>query len=259
MVLLSRLKSKSNPPITTPRVPDDTVVYAIGDIHGELHLLEQLLEKIEADSRDRDASQKFVVFMGDVIDRGGYSKEIITLLSQTPFCLPGFEPICLLGNHEQVMLDFFDHPENSKAWFRFGAVETLASYGIRVGSRTDESIRLIKLRDETLDIIPQKHLAFLRSLKTRFTIGDYFFSHAGIRPGISLDRQSAEDLLWIREPFLSSSLFHEKVIVHGHTVHATPQDLPNRIGIDTGAYATGVLTALVLTKEQRSFLQAIHT
>ncbi len=256
MGLLSRLNTKIHPPIHKPKIPEGVLIYAIGDVHGELFQLERLLGKIEADALRRDADRKIIIFLGDVIDRGGHSRDIIGSLGKDPFVLPEFEVICLKGNHEQVMLDFFDHPETSQAWFQYGGVETLASYGIRAGARTEAPEKLAQLRDEALLAIPTRDVAFLRSLKTRFTLGDYFFVHAGVRPGITLDRQSAEDLLWIREPFLSSTQFHEKIIVHGHTVHAEPQNLPNRIGIDTGAYATGILTSLVLHGDQGCFLQS---
>jgi len=256
MDLFSRSHSQSLPSGESPKIPDGFLVYAVGDVHGNLRLMMQLLSKIEADAEPYDSDRKIIIFLGDIIDRGADSRAVVELLMRDPFCLPAFECVCLKGNHEQVMLDFLDHPETGYAWFQFGGVETLASYGVRVDGNTSDPANLYKLRDEARRAVCPDHVAFLRTLKTRFSVGDYFFVHAGVRPGISLPRQSVEDLLWIREPFLSSTSFHGKIVVHGHTPYPTLQDHPNRIGIDTGAYATGILTALALRGGGKHFLQA---
>ena len=237
-----------------PSVPAGVRVYAIGDIHGERRLLEMLLERIAEDvaSVRTPGARPLLVFLGDYVDRGHDSRGTIERLCARP--LPGIDCRFLAGNHEQAMMDFLRKPEACAEWLRFGGTETLASYGIRVFAGSGPA-HLRVLRDRLTERLPEPHLRFLSTLEPSLVVGDYLFVHAGIRPGRRLDRQKLDDLLWIREPFLSSTRRHERIVVHGHTVVERPELLPNRIGIDTGAYATGVLTALVLEDERRDILQ----
>lgn len=234
------------------RTPENMTIYAVGDIHGERALLEELLELIRRDAAEQP-DRPVAVFLGDYIDRGPDSRGVLALLCGDP--LPGFTVHRLLGNHEQAMLSFLDDPLKTAAWLDVGGVAALDSYGVRMppARRADE--RLIAARNALDACLPQDHRDFLRSLALWVALGDYAFVHAGIRPGVALAEQSPDDLLWIRDPFLGWPERHEKVIVHGHTVRPTPQLLPNRIGIDTGAYATGVLTAVVLKGSKVRFIQ----
>ena len=252
----ARLVNRGAPPFSgqPSALPEGICVYAIGDIHGERRLLERLLERIAEDIAATQASgaRPLLVFLGDYVDRGHDSRGTLERLSSRP--LAGVDCRFLAGNHEQAMMDFLEKPETSADWLHFGGVETLASYGVRVSAGGGGS-HLRGLRDRLAERLPEAHRRFLGALEPSFALGGYLFVHAGIRPGRRLDRQKLDDLLWIREPFLSSTRRHERVVVHGHTVVDRPELLPNRIGIDTGAYATGVLTALKLVGDQRDILQ----
>lgn len=236
-------------------VPPSVLVYAVGDIHGELKALQRLLKLIEADARQYEGAEKTLVFLGDYVDRGADSRAVLECLSSEP--LADFTCHALLGNHEQAMLEFLDDPVKGASWLAFGGAETLASYGVRASFGVSDGARCRGLRDAALQAIPERHLSFLRALKTTHVIGDFLFVHAGIRPGRSLARQSVADLLTIRAPFLTSRRQHEKIVVHGHTIIPEPECLHNRIGIDTGAYASGVLTALALWDGDKRFLQTV--
>lgn len=240
-------------PAQPPSIPAGYLVYAVGDIHGETALLDRMVDLIRADAGDHPPSRIVLVFLGDYIDRGPDSRGVLDRLTGNP--LPGANLRFLLGNHEAVMLDFLSGGVGGAEWLRFGGVETLASYGIAAAG-APTPVRLAQLRDELEAKLPPQHLHFLRGLENSCVTGDYAFVHAGIRPGRPLDAQIPEDLLWIREPFLSDPRPHGHVIVHGHTVTPQPDLHPNRIGLDTGAYATGVLTALRLMGTEQRILQA---
>lgn len=244
---------RDDAPPAPPAIPAGYRVYAVGDIHGEASLLTAMLDLIRADAGDHPPARTLVVFLGDYVDRGPDSRGVLDLLAAPP--LPGMSLRFLLGNHEAAMLEFLAGGPVGVEWLRFGGVETLASYGI-AATGTPTPQRLAQWRMELEARLPSRHLDFLRGLENSCVIGGYAFVHAGIRPGRPLDMQIAEDLLWIREPFLSDPRPHGHVIVHGHTVTPEPELLPNRIGLDTGAYATGVLTALCLTGTDRRILQA---
>jgi serine/threonine protein phosphatase 1 len=232
-------------------VPAGERVYCIGDIHGRLDLLQSLHERILEDSADFPGD-KTVVYLGDYIDRGEGSREIIDLLIETP--LDGFSTVHLLGNHEQSLLDFLDHPRAVAGWLHWGGRETLLSYGIQAPPVPSRQ-QLEMLRDELETSLPESHFEFYSQLALMHQAGNYCFVHAGIRPGIPLQEQRDEDLLWIREDFTESKSVHEKIIVHGHTISPQVEQHPNRIGIDTGAYATGVLTCLVLENTEWRLIQ----
>lgn len=231
-------------------VPAGTRVYAIGDIHGRLDLLDELLIKIGKDT-ETGLSRQVLVFVGDYVDRGPHSSGVIARLVSLQ---TEAEALFLRGNHDQALLDFLADPQFYATWKDYGGKETLVSYGVRP-PLFEQRRFMFEARNQLLKAIPQSHLAFLNSLEPFVEIGDYYFTHAGVRPGVSLDSQRNEDLMWIRDDFLSSSVDFGKVIVHGHSVATLPVFRSNRIGIDTGAYATGKLTAVVLEGTACRFLQ----
>lgn len=223
------------------------LIYAVGDIHGCYDALVELLAAIARDQREHASSLRPVlVFLGDYVDRGPNTAQVLSTLVWL-IRNSAFEVHALMGNHERTMLDFIADPIAVKQWLRWGGDATLASYGVVApnGDRADAT--LLRLRDDLLDRLPVAHLRLLEGLEMMVSIGDYAFVHAGVRPGIPLRRQAADDLLWIREEFIEYEERHEKVIVHGHTWDGPQPVLGlNRIGVDTGAYATGVLTAVRL-------------
>jgi serine/threonine protein phosphatase 1 len=241
----------AKPPVAS--VPPGTRVYAIGDIHGRLDLLEDLEDQILAHAAEYPASRRVLVYIGDYIDRGYQSRQTLDHLLDSP--LRGFEVVHLAGNHERTMLDFLDDVSVGAGWLRYGGRETLFSYGIewdRDLASADECLE--RIRQELRQKLPDRHRRFLSGLPLMHEEGGYVFVHAGVRPGVPLDRQAAEDLLWIRDEFLVSAADHGKVVVHGHSISERPELRPNRVGIDTGAFATGRLTCLVLEGNELSFL-----
>jgi serine/threonine protein phosphatase 1 len=234
-----------------PNLEPGRRLYGIGDIHGRLDLLEELHEMIREDSAGFDGS-KTVIYLGDYIDRGAQSRQVLDLLiAQT---LEGFDTVYLMGNHEQSILDFLQHPRATTAWLTYGGQVTLLSYGVGQG-RMVMTQDLEQIRDELEEKIPQSHLDFLRACRLFHIEGGYCFVHAGIRPEVPLQEQAAEDLLWIRDEFTRSRVRHEHVVVHGHSITDEVEWRPNRIGIDTGAYQSGLLTALVLEEQDQRLLQ----
>lgn len=235
--------------LPAPSVPDGFRLYAIGDIHGCMDLLKRLMAKISDDAANHPDATKEIIFLGDYIDRGLGSRDTIDyLMNGIP---AGFAPVYLRGNHEDILLRVMDGDVGLvPAWLKFGGIETLASYGITSARGADAQV----IRAELHQKVPTAHVDFYRNCQTSYTRGDYYFAHAGVRPGLPLELQSHEDLMWIREPFLSSEHNFGKTVVHGHTISIEPDILPNRIGIDTGAYATGKLTCLVLAGAERGFL-----
>ena len=230
-------------------------VYVIGDIHGRLDLLDQMIEEIERDLEKRPVDGGLTVTLGDYVDRGPNSRGVLDRLADSPFPT---EYIALKGNHEAMFEAFLRDPTVASQWRRFGGLETLHSYGVAVaavmiGKGFEEASSALR------QSVPKEHFRFLESLKLSLSIGDYFLCHAGVRPGVPLEHQHAEDLLWIREEFLSSKMSFGKVVVHGHTPIASPEVLPTRINIDTGAFVTGQLTCLVLEGESRRFLSTRQT
>ena len=237
-------------PLAKPRLPDGVRIYAISDIHGCAHLLDQMLRVIDADvahSRPRHAIE---VFMGDYIDRGPDSRSTLDLLIERS---QRGNAVFLKGNHEAFLDDVFRDPGRMGNWFQVGGLETLMSYGLSpsVNPDGDEQHELMR---ELSEVMPARHRDFLERLRLNFTCGDFFFVHAGVRPGIRLAEQREEDLLWIREDFLQHKRRFSKYIVHGHTPVRSAEILENRANIDTGAYATGNLTLLSI---QGSSLLAI--
>jgi serine/threonine protein phosphatase 1 len=232
-------------------LPPGRRLYAIGDIHGRLDLLEELHGMIEADAAGFEGS-KGVVYLGDYIDRGAQSKQVLDLLIEQP--LAGFDCVYLLGNHEQTMLDFLAHPQAAAAWLTYGGQVCLMSYGVGQG-RAQMMQQVDVLRDELETRVPHSHLEFISSCRLTHVEGSYCFVHGGIRPGVPLDEQVPEDLLWIRDDFTRSTADHGCIVVHGHSISEEVDFQPNRIGIDTGAFYSGVLTALVLEGSEQRVLQ----
>lgn len=230
-----------------------TRLYAIGDIHGRLDLLRQLYRMIEAEMAAAPALDHRVILLGDYIDRGPESAGVLDwLLEQRDAAAP---VIALAGNHEDSMRRFLDDLSVGPGWLYYGGRETLESYGIAVGrdERSPETLR--RLQAQLRERLPPRHLDLLNGLASAHVDGDYMFVHAGVRPRIPLDAQSRDDLLWIRDEFLTSGHDHGKVVVHGHTISQAPELRRNRIGIDTGAFATDVLTSVVLEGSSHRFLQ----
>lgn len=234
-----------------PRTPRGHRAYAIGDVHGRLDLLDELLAAIERDIERRPHRKNALVFLGDLIDRGPDSRDVIERLRT--FRHDRLTPYFLGGNHEEVLLRLLNGERGLlTSWLQFGGAECLASYGF------DPS--LLELRNERAclvaikQVIPESHVRFIASFSDTLRFGDYLFVHAGIRPGIELSLQSQSDLRWIRSPFLEDKSNHGVVVVHGHTISNEVEIEENRIGIDTGAYRTGRLTALAVEGEERWLL-----
>jgi serine/threonine protein phosphatase 1 len=233
-----------------PKTPDGVRIYAIGDVHGRADLLAHLLAGIDADIASYPTPQVVEVFLGDYIDRGPQSREVLDILVSRS---QRHQMIYLKGNHETCIADFLCNPAMLPHWRYLGGFETLVSYGVMPSINPDaqEQKELAAAFDRAL---PDSHRRFLSGLTRSFECGDYFFAHAGVRPGIPLSRQQEEDLLWIREDFLLYEKGFGKIVIHGHTPVAEPDIRPNRINIDTGAYATGKLTCLVLQNEDMTFI-----
>jgi serine/threonine protein phosphatase 1 len=212
-------------------------------------------ELIRADMREMAVGSTVEIYVGDYIDRGPDARRVVEIVSgSAPLC---DRRICLMGNHEQILLDFLADPGVISSWMSLGGLETLLSYGLRakLSLRPDEAK---EIHAELLARLPPAHERFIRELPLSFSCGDYFFVHAGVRPGIGLAAQRPDDLLWIREPFLTSTRNFGAIVVHGHTPATAPVILPNRIGIDAGAYVTGLLTCLVLQGKELRFLRALQ-
>jgi len=249
--LFSSFWKSAEATVTRPFVPDGERIYCIGDIHGRQDLLSQLHDFILADAKSYSGLKK-MVYLGDYIDRGAHSRQVIDTLLESS--LDGFENVFLLGNHEQAMMDFIQRPLELASWLTFGGRETLHSYGVTL-AHIPLLADLPNLAAQLEESLPASHRKFLENCNTHWSCGRYYFVHAGIRPGVALDEQQFEDQLWIRGEFLFSQKDHGAIIVHGHSISTQVEMLPNRIGIDTGAYQSGVLTCLVLEGEEQRLLQ----
>jgi len=225
-------------------------LYVIGDIHGRVDLLNRMISEIDRDLKNSPTGSCLTVTIGDYVDRGPNSRLVVDRLAHNPFPT---EFIALRGNHDELFEAFLQNPSVADAWRRIGGLETLHSYGVPIKDLMhgkNYAAAAAALRAS----LPQAHLQFFASLRECLPAGNYFLCHAGVRPGIPLPQQDREDLLWIREPFLSSKSNFGKIIVHGHTPVRKPEVLANRINIDTGAYITGRLTCAVLEKKEVRFL-----
>ncbi len=251
--LFSRFFKKSSPSEQTTarasaRVPAGTRVYAVGDVHGRSDLYDQVAEWVASDLAS-DSIPAVTIFLGDYVDRGRDSSGVLERLSSGAFPT---EITTLSGNHEEMLLKFLDDESQLDSWRRYGGLETLHSYGVSVadvmrGQNFDVA------RDELAARLPNKHLDFLKNLSLTAEIGDYYFCHAGVRPGVALADQESADLLWIRGEFLNHPDSFGKRVVHGHTPVEKPELRANRINIDTGAFVTGALTCVALDDDRVRF------
>ena len=222
--------------------------YAVGDIHGRVDLLEHLLAKIHADLQHRPAPKTLLIFVGDLVDRGPSSAQVIERLRC--YRRDRVRPVFLLGNHEEVLLRIISGDSSVvDSWLKFGGLQCLQSYGVTLasirGRSAEQVVEIVRAA------VPPEHVEFLECFADSCRFGDYLFVHAGIRPGVEVDQQSQADLRWIRDPFLFDESDHGFVVVHGHTITDEVDERPNRIGIDTGAYRSGVLTALAIEGTER--------
>ena len=235
-----------------PAVPPGERVYAIGDIHGRRDLFEELVALIEADDAARGAARTTIVLLGDLIDRGPDSAGVV----DAAMALGERRSLRLIaGNHEEMLLAGFARREVLRAFITYGGRETLLSYGLDRAAYNEATLDDIQAMLPAL--VPEQHLAFMRAMEDQVLIGDYLFVHAGIRPGVDLALQRLSDLRWIRSEFLEDKRDHGVIVIHGHTITDDVDERPNRIGIDTGAYASGVLTAVALEGTARWYLSTL--
>lgn len=236
-----------------PGLPAGQRVYAIGDIHGRLDLFEALVAAIDADDSAGAPADSTVILLGDLVDRGPESAGVIALSRawRQRRCVR-----ILAGNHEEMFLRSFHSPEVFRHFLRHGGRETVLSYGVDrarfAQADLDEAQAMMNAA------VPAEDIDFLESFEDMINMGDYLFVHAGIDPQVPIAEQKVHDLRWIREPFLSHPEMHDLVVVHGHTISDSPEDCGNRIGIDTGAFMTGRLTALVLEGTRRRYIDAVE-
>lgn len=231
-------------------------IYAIGDVHG---CLDQLIDAEARILQDLESSgnKGLVILLGDYVDRGSNSAGVLAHLRQP--CDPRVKRIALCGNHDDTLSSLLDHPDKLDAWIAAGGRATLMSYGLDIDYltsrfRSRSSLPNARLAHLISEAIPEDDFFFLKGLPVSAQIGRHLFVHAGIRPGVEMDSQSDEDMMWIREPFISSGPGLDLVVVHGHTASRQPSMGPNRIGIDTKAYATGVLTVLKIDGSSTTIL-----
>jgi serine/threonine protein phosphatase 1 len=231
-------------------VVDAKRLYIIGDIHGRADLLDQMIGHIGNDIGRSDTAECLTVTLGDYIDRGPNSKDVLERLSNNPFPT---KYIALRGNHEAMFEQFLFEPTAGFPWLQMGGLKTLHSYGVTIEELMNNNG--LEAASRAMNAaLPEKHRQFLSLLQPFLAVGQNYFCHAGIRPQVPMAQQKLEDLLWIREEFLNCDVMFEKTISHGHTPCEWPDVRPNRINVDTGAYATGRLTCLVLDGEERRFI-----
>jgi serine/threonine protein phosphatase 1 len=249
--LARRGAGKAKPSASTP---PDTLIWTVGDIHGRLDLLRPLLSGILEDFARSTATTKSLIFLGDYVDRGPESQGVIELLCRLSDSGP-VEAVFLRGNHEDRMAAFLTDPGIGPSWCDYGGREALRSYGVTAPTDRDDAEGWAAASVAFNAALSDRHRAFLQDLRPSISVGDYFFAHAGARPGVALDQQSAYDMMWIRQSFLGDARAFEKIVVHGHTPTEDIQADHRRIGLDTGAYATGVLSAVRLEGSAQEALQ----
>lgn len=246
--LLRKFSASASRP--APQVPPGERVYAIGDIHGCDTLFAELLDKIDADDRARGAANTSIVLLGDLVDRGPASAAVV----ERAYQLAQQKRVRLLtANHEEVFLKALDDDMAALRFFcRIGGEETIWSYGI--GKAEYAEMTFDELLPALQAAVPDHHRLMLEGAEDMVAIGDYVFVHAGVRPGVDLTDQKPSDLRWIRQDFIPDKRWHGAMIVHGHTITDAVDEHPNRLGIDTGAYASGRLTAVGLEGAERWYL-----
>ncbi|APE27137.1 metallophosphoesterase [Aurantiacibacter gangjinensis] len=249
----SRRASEERPSLDAA-IPDGERVYAMGDIHGRDDLFAAIMAAIEADNRETAEAEATVILLGDLVDRGPDSRRVIAMAREWQHTR---NVRILAGNHEEMFLRSFESLDTLRHFLRYGGRETLMSYGLDRSRYTRSSIE--EVQEMMREAVPEEDVAFMQGFEDSIRIGDYVFVHAGIEPGVPLAEQDISRLRWIREPFLSHGDIHEDfVVVHGHTISEKPEDMGNRIGLDTGAYETGRLTAIVLEGTQRRYIAAVQ-
>lgn len=220
--------------------PEGIRIFAIGDVHGRLDLLQKMHETIHADLAANPPSDWRIVHLGDYVDRGSDSAGVLEFLSTGAASDESF--ICLAGNHDAGFAEFLDHPEAEGLFARYGGADTARSYGVEINFNEPGAFRQGHVA--LVRAVPESHRTFLKTLRRSFSMGDFFFCHAGVRPGVPLDGQDGEDLIWIRNEFLNYPGLFEKIVVHGHTPGPEAEIMANRVNLDTKAFQSGVLTAL---------------
>ncbi len=238
---------RHDPPVSY-HIPKNIRVYAVGDIHGRADLLKRLHERMIRDRKERPTAKDIIIYLGDYVDRSLQVREVLDILTSGP--PDGFQAVYLRGNHEETLLHFLDDASYLESWISMGAQSTLLSYQVPIWGCVVTPERASEIRRTFLQLLPRRHFEFFRSLRTTVALGDYLFVHAGIRPGVPLSCQRTQDLLWIRNEFLASENSFDVRVVHGHSVVPYPEILPNRVNVETGAYATGVLSCAVLEDDQ---------
>lgn len=234
----------------SPKGKPNVRTYAIGDIHGCLEQLNDLLMQIKAHNDYRHETETYIIFLGDVIDRGPDSKGVVELLIDFPYDFA--RPLFIMGNHEEMFVrSLVDEPRLLPQWLEHGGFACAESYGVGRNSLLGQNTEALK--HNLLSAIPQKHVAFLSEFLEFVKVGDFLFTHAGIRPGVALELQNARELRWIRHQFLNYEGDHGFVVVHGHTITDDIEIRTNRIGLDTGAYETGRLSAICVEEDDITF------
>lgn len=232
--------------------PEGMRIFAIGDVHGKLDLLEDMHARIHADIAANPTRDWRIVHLGDYVDRGPDSKGVLDFL----VAAAGRDNrvLAVLGNHDEGFLEFLTYADPVGIFAMHGGVQTALSYGVTIDFEDPVSVNTGFTALNRA--VPQAHVDFIKRLPRAVSFGDFFFCHAGIRPGVALDRQDPEDLIWIRRDFLNDKRLHPKVIVHGHTPSSRPELLPNRVNVDTRAFQTGRLTALVIDGNEKRLIEA---
>jgi serine/threonine protein phosphatase 1 len=250
-MVLRLLKRVTEPAPAPARVPDGQRVYAIGDIHGRLDLLDQLLFRLDADARARPPAETHLIFLGDLVDRGPDSRGVVERVRELSLSRPNVR--CLMGNHEEVFLKALaGNAEALRFFVKIGGRATILSYGFSAAEY--DALDYEDLHARLIARVPAEHVAFMQGFADHVAIGDYLFVHAGIRPRVPIDQQTGGDLRWIRGDFLDYRAPHGPIVVHGHTVTDEVDERPNRIGIDTGAFKSGRLTALGAERTERWYV-----
>ena len=249
---LRRLFSSASASEGKARVPEGERLYVIGDIHGRLDLFRALRDAIEEDDAGEPDGETTVILLGDLVDRGPDSAGVVKSARKWG---ENRKVRYLAGNHEEMFLQSFEDREILRHFLKHGGKETILSYGL--DRKTYSRMKMSELQEAMKEAVPKKDRKFLQSFEDMIVVGDYVFVHAGINPKLALDEQKPSDLRWIRERFLKHEDPFSHVVVHGHTIFEDVQHREHRIGIDTGAFRTGRLTALVLEGSSRRTIQAV--